>query len=289
MPKIDREILLGHIKETAAAIIDDTDDTLFNRYVTLIRSVHPYSLRNKLLIAWQAPDSRLVASKTAFDTIAKEQGHDGVKFGKPPKTWKQHIIFRKGSQHIGILRREIYKRKVEDPETGDVDEVSGTWYPTAQVWAAEDIVYCDTKEPFEVPDFVHEVDDVGAYEKLLTLAATEGIVVEHTNVAAGNSMTRGTSSGGTIRLQAGDPPGKLLPVLVHELAHEFMHHNGDERPPKDMVEAEAEATCAVVLRWLGQDTRAQSGYLRQWGATPDMVLASMGRIDKCARRITEVL
>lgn len=69
-------LMRWHVEAVARSIVKDHDDDgVFERYLSLTRHVHHYSVGNRMLISWQAPDSRLVASRSAFDGIAAQQGH----------------------------------------------------------------------------------------------------------------------------------------------------------------------------------------------------------------------
>jgi hypothetical protein len=147
-------------------------------------------------------------------------------------------------------------------------------------------VYRDTSEPIELPDFVQSVgeDAVEPLAAALAFAEASGIEVIMTNVHG----ARGSSSLGKVRLQQGDEAGKLLPVALHELAHELLHDAWSRMTlPGVVKEAEAETVAAVLLRWLGYDAPVSAAYLRNHGADADTVLGSLGRIRDCALSILE--
>ena len=68
--------------------------------------------------------------------------------------------------------------------------------------------------------------------------------------------------------------------MVHELAHEMLHwHDRENRPPKAIVETEAEAVAYVVCRAVGLDcsTRA-SDYIQLWQGDSKILLRSLEKI-----------
>src|ERR1035437_7845867 len=86
-----------HTETVAKAILGDlSGDAIFQQYLTIKSNVHRYSLRNRILQAWQAPDSALVASRTAFANMAKAQGHTPVKKESTKgNTWGEDVTDRK--------------------------------------------------------------------------------------------------------------------------------------------------------------------------------------------------
>jgi len=288
----DREtraaLMRKHVEAVAQSIIDDHDgDEVFQRYLSLTKHVRSYSIGNRMLMAWQAPDSRLVASKSAFGHIASEQGHGCREFvSRRGKAWTQHVMIAAGARAVWVWGPRQFKTKAEvtGPETGDEGEelVSRTGFVPVDVWAVEDVRYADTGEPLRAPDFVQAVDDEALHRSLLAFAAAEGIEVAE----RGLNGARGVSTVGGIGLQSGDHWSLHVAPLIHELAHELMHDvHARLTEPEHVHEREAEAAAAVVLRHFGHPTSVSSAYLREWGATPKAVLASMQRIADAAGQI----
>jgi len=171
------------VAAVAQAIVDDTSgDELFEKYLTLKRNVHRYSLRNKMLIMWQAPDSALVASRTAFSAMAAQQGHAARKReSKKGKSWEENIFIAAGSKAVWIWgqpRPHSFVKVVVDSETGEETQQVGSYnrYPPSDVYQAEDIRYLDTSEKFELPTFEEPIHDEALYLKLLDFAAAQGII-----------------------------------------------------------------------------------------------------------------
>ncbi|HEX2986702.1 MAG TPA: hypothetical protein VHS06_00790 [Chloroflexota bacterium] len=83
-----KHMMMAHIKAVADSIVSDQrGDTVFERYFRQVRHAHRYSMRNLMLIDWQAPDSRFVASLSAFEEIAKEQAVPAVDLGGRLRRW----------------------------------------------------------------------------------------------------------------------------------------------------------------------------------------------------------
>lgn len=278
-----KQQMLGHIRAVAESIMDDRrGDAVIERYLCQMRHARNYSFRNTLLIAWQAPHSRLVGSLTAFERMAQEQGVPATDFGGKPRRVRQ----AKGAKAVWILGGAVAEKKVTDDETGEESTLRHLQFFPAKLWAAEEVVYAEDGCPFQIPDFVQPVADEGIYERLLAFAQAKGIMVLEENLRD----ARGLSTIGTILLQRGDPVALRVAPLIHELAHELLHdRTRRQQMPRNLIEGEAEATAAVVLRALGYDVPVSAAYLRNHGVKSSDVLNSMDRIAKAAGEILDAI
>jgi len=182
----DREtraaMMRQHVEGVAQSIVDDHDgDEVFARYLSLRKHVRSYSIGNRMLMAWQAPDSRLVASRSAFDAIARGQGRGGREFvSRKGKRWTQHVTIAAGARAVWVWGPTTFRvtTTVTDTETGEEREElqTRTGFVPVDVWAIEDMRYADTGEPMQAPDFVEPVDDEDLYHSLLAFAAAEALV-----------------------------------------------------------------------------------------------------------------
>lgn len=289
----DREtraaLMHKHVEAVAQSIATDHDgDEVFARYLSLTRHVRNYSVGNRMLVAWQSPESRLVASQSAFDAIARGQGHQGREFSsRKGKRWVQHVMIAAGARAVWVWGPSQYRvaTKVTDPETGEGREelVAHTGFVPVNIWPIESLRYADTREPMVAPDFVQPVDDEALYHSLMGFAADKGIVVSE----MGLQGSRGVSMVGSIGLQAGDHWSMQVAPLIHELAHELLHdvHARLEPNTRAIHEREAETVAAVVLLYAGHPTSISAAYLREWGASPRAIIASMDRIASAAGEI----
>lgn len=277
-----------HVEAVAQSIIDDHGgDEIFARYLSLTRHVRSYSTGNRMLIGWQARASRLVASRSAFDKIAAEQGHTGREFtSHNGNAWTQHVMVAAGARAVWVWGPTRRNRTVvtTDTETGDEtrESVRFTGFIPVDIWAIEDMRYADTGEPLVAPDFVQPVDDEALYQSLMAFAASKNIAISE----MGLQGSRGVSMVGKIGLQKGDHWSLQVGPLIHELAHELLHDvHARLTEANDLHEHEAEATASVVLRCLGHPAPMSATYLRGWGATPRAIIASMDRIASAAAEI----
>jgi hypothetical protein len=95
----------------------------------------------------------------------------------------------------------------------------------------------------------------------------------------------GESVGGTIRIRSGLSGRERAHTLAHEIAHELLHDMHSRGTTTHAVlETEADATSYVVMRALGLPSHAPA-YIAWQGGSGSVVLRSMKRIQRAARRI----
>src|SRR5262249_41247570 len=160
---------------------------------------------NVLLIASQRPGATQVAGFHAW--------HDLGRFVKA------------GEKGIAIIAPMVAKRDAAS-DRADRDDTGSlvTGFRTAYVF---DVSQTDGK-PF--PEVSKPTGDPQGYtDKLKEIATGRGIAVEY-DAAIAPAM--GMSSGGRVRLLPNLRKAEEFSVLVHELAHEMLHHGKDERLPK---------------------------------------------------------
>ena len=274
-----------HVASVAEAILDLSGDALFAQYLTIKANVHRYSIGNQILQMWQAPDSRLVASRSAFGQMAKAQGHTPkVRTSKKGKSWEAFVYVAAGSRAVWIwaARPCTILRDVTDTATNEVSKgpvAFNRYFPT-DTYCVESIRYCDTDESFVLPTFAAPVYDRRLYDALLTFAEANGLPVRDENLYGPLGVSH---SDGSIGMQKGTPWEERVGTLLHEIAHSLLHGEKERTDlPREVLEGEAAATEATLLTAFGHPIETTCAYLRSWSATPQLVLASMERISKVA-------
>ena len=281
-----KDAMSKHCDGLIAALLKG-DDEVFAEYIRLAGvGFYNYSFGNTMLIAWQRPESRLTTALGRLNTLAKAQGHKGrktkrgVKYVYPVKNSTAAFVWGATTRYITV--------KTVDEETGEETEERKPvrqWIPVP-VYSAEEVAYCDTGEPFEIP---HHRRDLGTdtqplYEAMLEVAQQSGVEVLETKIGGGASGWCGTSLSGhtTVAVDVRDAVGRRVATLAHELAHARLSHNTQhDTTTKKQREAEAEVAAGIILGQFGFDlTAASAGYLRTHGATPDDVKASLKRISE---------
>jgi hypothetical protein len=92
---------------------------------------------------------------------------------------------------------------------------------------------------------------------------------------------QGASMGGVIFLA----PQAGTKTLVHEIAHELLHHVENAPTDKRIQELEAEAVAYVVGRHFGLEGLSSPNYVALHGADAEMIMGHMERIRSTAAEI----
>ena len=125
----------------------------------------------------------------------------------------------------------------EDKTLDDVD-ADEVWYPTDR-------------------DANGDVD--GLIESLESILEEEEIVFVEDDYRIGN--VRGTSQDGTITIAQDMNEASEVQVIVHEIAHELLHHDDDY--PREQKEVEAEAVAFAVCSYFDIETKSAE-YVASW-------------------------
>jgi len=242
-------------------VLEQGKSQSLQNYLSAMARFHAYSWGNVLLIATQRPDATRVAG---FHTWLKLNRH-----------------VRKGEKGIVIIAPMVIRKKefeiTEDGET----RVFG--FRSAYVF---DVRQTDG-EP--LAEFVQVQGDPGQYTgRLKEFAACQGIAIEF---SAEIGSASGVSLGGKIILKPDLPPAEEFAVLVHELAHERLHHGERRRETNKCVrETEAEAVAFVITQAIGLDTNtAAVDYIQLYGEDRAALVASLDFIQSAAAEILAFL
>jgi hypothetical protein len=130
----------------------------------------------------------------------------------------------------------------------------------------------------DLPAFAEVHGDPGEHLARLHKALTvSGIELRYSN-QMGSAL--GLSRGGCIEVKQGLPEAEEFAVLVHEWAHELLHHQkGDEQRSKTVLETEAEAVAFVVCKSVGLETNtASSDYIQLYNGKRETLMESLERI-----------
>ena len=91
--------------------------------------------------------------------------------------------------------------------------------------------------------------------------------------------------GGTIILS----PRAGTKTLIHEIAHELLHHNETIPLLHSEKELEAEAVSYVVGKHFGLDGLSSPNYVALHGANAEMIIEHLERIRNTAKEINQAL
>jgi N-terminal domain of anti-restriction factor ArdC len=245
--------------DTLAALLDAGHSVQLTALFKAISRFHTYSWHNVCLIASQRPTATRVAGFRAWRTLGR--------------------FVRKGEKGIAILA-PIVGRKRDDAADEETRTVHG--FRTAYVF---DIAQTDG-EPLPTPAEASG-DPGAAFDRLSAAICQRAITIERVDDLGG---ALGTSHGGAIRLLNGLSPAVAFTTLVHEYAHELLHHESDRPASRDTRELEAEAVAFVVGAAVGLDTADSSrDYIHLYRGDREALSASLVRIQRTASFILSVL
>lgn len=254
--------LVNEATEKLAKALEAGQSDALKAVLAAAARFHRYSFRNIMLIASQRPDATNVAGFNAWRKLGR--------------------FVKKGEKGILIIAPAPFRRQA-DATTADGEEPElGMRFKAAYVF---DVAQTDG-EP--LPEIDRVSGDPGAYTpRLKDVIASRGIVLDYVDDLDG---AEGESSGGRIAIRSGLPAGEEFSVLVHELAHELLHHTGEARPPKTVRETEAEAVAFIVSEGVGLTTgNAASDYIQLYRGDAETLSASLERIRAAGATILDAL
>lgn len=253
----------------------------WQRWLSLRRHFHRYSLANQLLIALQKPDATRVAGFRAWLKLgyAVRRGERAIKIWVPipPSKHKLDEWRASGADPANRPRTffklgPVFDRSQVDPLPPPADPVS-----------------------LEPPIVALEGDDLAcAWPKLVTLASNLGstVTVKTLPPGCGGSYDPTTLA---IEINQSASVNQRVKTLVHELGHRLVRAEAhdDEAPMSyDEEELVVESVAFTVCGSLGFDTSGYSiPYLASWseGAELEVIERAAGAIDRIARRIEDSL
>jgi antirestriction protein ArdC len=266
-----RKLAEDALNRLAAELAAGKSDALKN-YLDTMSRFHHYSLRNVLLIASQRPTATHVAGYHTWADLGRhvKHGEKGIMIFAP-------ILTKQRDPSALALKQEQTVTK-----GNDVFRLAG--FRTAFVF---DVQQTEGKP---LPEFAKTMGEPKEFaDKLKALVANQGITLEyHESLPQG---AQGISYGGKIHLVSGMQPAEEFSVLVHELAHEMLHHKPTEdRLPKVFVETQAEAVAYVVCRGVGLDTNsAAADYISLYNGDKKTLVQSLSAIQDASSRILDEL
>lgn len=247
--------LKTRITERIQELAQATDAAFVNkemqRYLDMCSKFHQYSVYNVWLILMEKPCATKVAGFHKWISM------------------NRHV--RKGEHGIAILAPLLL---IEDRENGEhVEKLIG--FKTVYVF---DVSQTDGEPLPEPPNWKSPERNALLAKRLLDFAAERGIVV---NVKQLSGETQGVSLGGTIILS----PQAGTKTLIHEIAHELLHHKQRELTSQTIRELEAEAVAYVVAKHFGLNDLASPNYMVLYGANAEMIMEHMEYVGSAATEI----
>lgn len=246
--------------ERLAKALEQGKSEELTRFLSVVAKFHRYSFGNVLLILTQRPDASRVAGFQTWKSLGRfvMQGEKGIAIIAP----------------MLLKPREESEAKADKPtlrfrvvHVFDVSQTDGESLPQPRTFSG----------------------DPGPYVELVRiLIAERGIELRYEDNLGGAD---GLSKGGHISIRTGLAPAEEFSVLVHELAHEILHHGkGAVRGTKCQRETEAEAVAFVVSSAIGIECGSSSSdYIQLYDGDRETLAGSLDRIQKVACTILEAI
>lgn len=228
----------------------------FKDYLNVMSKFHKYSFSNSLLIAFQRPDSTVVAGYTTWKKIGRQ--------------------VNKGAKSIKILAPSPYKTKVEteivNPITGKKEkteqELTKMAFKTVSVFDVSDTA------GKELPKLCEELKGEAKHLDIVKEVTKEltGIEIVYEDIRGG---VKGYFSPLENKIAIKNGLSKLHEekTIIHELSHALLHSNMKaDGITRSAAETQAEATAYVVCQKFGLDTGDYSfPYLTSWASSAELV------------------
>lgn len=225
------------------------------RYLDTCARFHQYSLFNVFQILMTRPDATTVAGFKKWQSLNR--------------------FVRKGEHGIPILAPVLVKRALPD----GLDDEKLVGFKVVYVF---DISQTDGDPLPEPPNWKSPEKNLELQERLVAFAEQHGIEVQVKHI--GRDI-QGVSRGGKIVLD----PEAGTKTLIHEIAHELLHHSPDMPLDKAIRELEAESVAYVVARHFGMSELASPNYNALCGVTSDLIMNHLDRIRSTAAAIIQAL
>jgi len=233
-------------------------DTL-KAFLAMAAKFHRYSFGNVMLIASQRPDATRVAGYRTWQGLGRQ--------------------VRKGEKGITVIAPMMLK---QDAEPGQ-DPEKVLRFKAATVFDLSQTDGEELPKPAQMQGTPKE-----HLQRLERFIVDQGIVLE---LRMDIGQAAGVSMGGHICIRPELTPPERFSVLVHELAHEMLHHGESaERGDKQTRELEAEAVAYIVSTGIGLEPgTACSDYIQSYGGDADKLAAVLDRVQKTAAHILDAV
>jgi hypothetical protein len=252
-------VLKARITERIQELAQATDAARVSqemqRYLDMCASFHQYSPSNVWLILMSQPNASYVAG------FKKWQG-----MGR---------FVCKGERGIPILAPIIATITNDKGE----EEQHLVGFKVVYVF---DVSQTDGQPLPEPPNWKSPEKNAELQERLLLFAESKGIQVQIKSI--GRDI-QGVSLGGKVILD----PEAGTKTLIHEIAHELLHHVKNVLTDHTYRELEAESVAYVVAKHFGLNGLSSPNYNALHGATADLIMAHLERIRNTAAEIINAI
>jgi len=234
----------------------------FTAFLDAMAHFHNYSFGNVLLIARQRPTATHVAGMRTWNQLGRR--------------------VKRGERGIAILAPMISKRRMEQQKTTDTAD-SESPKPVLRGFRRVYVWDESQTEGAPLPTLGETTGEVGAsLDRLREFVADRGIQLEYREDIA---PALGMSYGGRIALLPGQSEPEEFTALVHETAHELLHHRSERHTDKTVRETEAEAVAFVVARAVGLNASTSISYIQLYRGDAELLIESLEVVQQTASLI----
>ncbi len=237
----------------------------FKEILKTFSQFHNYSYHNSLLIKMQCPEASHVAG-----------------FRQWQKKFNRNV--KKGETGIAILAPFSFKKTVTEIKDGEEveKEINKTYFRPVYVF---DISQTEG-EPLPEMDLSIDSANIDLLSPLIELIEKESLIVEFKLLP---KRLDGYLKEDKIVVDKSTNETEQASILIHELAHYYLHQKTDEKEglTKEIVEMEAESVAFVVMDHFGVEIKSDK-YLALYKESYDLS-DSLQRINKVSSKILSFL
>lgn len=261
------------LKQVEAALQElakETDEVrqsaIFQQYLDSMALFWQYSYRNQLLIHLQMPEATRVGGFRTWKGLGRnvKKGSKGIRILAP--------VLRKVSVHI----------KNDSGEEEESYEQQVAYFCPVVVF---DIAQTEGK-PLPEINLALEGNSLQAFhQSLIELCTMHKIKVDFK--ALGINGLYGYSMDGKVVISDKETINTQATTLIHEIAHELLHHNGTQQS-KQQKEVQAEATTYVVSKHFGLPHTCTT-YLALYNADYKVIMQNLEAVAEASCEIISFL
>jgi len=221
------------------------------RYLDMCSRFHQYSPCNVWLILMSQPNASYIAGFKKWQSMGRyvRKGEHGIPIFAPIISTVTNNLGEEDQRLVGFKVVYVF----------DVSQTDG--------------------EPLtEPPDWKSTEKNIELMNKLTRFAHDKGIRIQVKHI--GHDI-QGVSTGGKIIVD----PNAGSKTIIHEIAHELLHHVEGTLTNSTIRELEAESVAYVVAKHFGLDGLASPNYIALHGATAELILEHLERIRNTAAEI----
>ncbi len=217
----------------------------FKRVLKAMSMFHRYSWCNCLLIAMQMPSATRVAGYKTWQKLGRQvrHGEKGIAIFAPMRLRRKDEELEEDEDEYFLIFRVVHVFDVSQTEGEPLPELASINLRDTHKGLLQTLTkYCDNKQP---PIKVRFVPLSNCY---------------------------GYSTLGEVIIDENKNPTEQAVVLVHEIAHELIHHTKAKRKElsDEQKELEAEATAYVVCNHIGLPETGSERYLSLYHKSYDL-------------------